>query len=117
MLFMKTIVASSQKGGSGKTTLCAHLAVEAERQGDGPVWLIDTDKQGTLSQWHERRAAEQAPRFESPAERHGEILLGPPGVDVHEFRPREPLLYGEYAIIGTDLQRVATFRVMPAAVP
>jgi chromosome partitioning protein len=55
---MKTIVATSQKGGSGKTTLCAHLAVEAEHQGDGPVWLIDTDKQGTLSQWHERRTAE-----------------------------------------------------------
>jgi chromosome partitioning protein len=63
---MKTIVASSQKGGSGKTTLCAHLAVEAERQGDGPVWLIDTDKQGTLSQWHERRAAETPQRAELP---------------------------------------------------
>jgi chromosome partitioning protein len=52
---MKTIVITSQKGGSGKTTLCAHLAVEVERVGDGPVWLIDTDKQGTLSIWHERR--------------------------------------------------------------
>jgi chromosome partitioning protein len=63
---MKIIVASSQKGGSGKTTLCAHLAVEAEHQGDGPVWLIDTDKQGTLSQWHERRAAETPQRAELP---------------------------------------------------
>jgi chromosome partitioning protein len=63
---MKKIVASSQKGGSGKTTLCAHLAVEAERQGDGPVWLIDTDRQGTLSQWHERRAAETPQRAELP---------------------------------------------------
>src|SRR5205823_2350872 len=63
---MKTIVASSQKGGSGKTTLCAHLAVEAERQGDGPVWLIDTDKQGTLSQWHERRTVETPQRAELP---------------------------------------------------
>ena len=59
---MKTIVVTSQKGGSGKTTLCAHLAVEAERQGDGPVWLIDTDKQGTLSLWHERRDAETPQR-------------------------------------------------------
>jgi len=55
---MKTIVITSQKGGSGKTMLAAHLAVEAERTGDGPVWLIDTDRQGTLSRWHERRAAE-----------------------------------------------------------
>jgi chromosome partitioning protein len=63
---MKRIVAASQKGGSGKTTLCAHLSVEAERQGDGPVWLIDTDKQGTLSQWHERRTAETPQRAELP---------------------------------------------------
>jgi len=55
---MKTIVITSQKGGSGKTMLAAHLAVEAERIGDGPVWLIDTDRQGTLSRWHERRTAD-----------------------------------------------------------
>jgi len=58
MVFMKTIVITSQKGGSGKTMLAAHLAVEAERTGDGPVWLIDTDRQGTLSRWHERRTAD-----------------------------------------------------------
>lgn len=59
---MKTIVVTSQKGGSGKTTLCAHLAVEAERVGDGPAWLIDTDKQGTLSLWHDRRSADTPQR-------------------------------------------------------
>jgi len=59
---MKTIVVTSQKGGSGKTTLAAHLAVEAERAGDGPAWLIDTDKQGTLSLWHERRESETPQR-------------------------------------------------------
>jgi len=57
MVFMKKIVITSQKGGSGKTMLAAHLAVEAERIGDGPVWLIDTDRQATLSRWHERRTA------------------------------------------------------------
>lgn len=61
---MKTIVINSQKGGSGKTTLCAHLAVEAERAGDGPAYLIDTDPQGTLSTWHEHRAAETPQRVE-----------------------------------------------------
>lgn len=61
---MKTIVINSQKGGSGKTTLCAHLAVEAERAGDGPVYLIDTDPQGTLSMWHEKREAEVPQRVE-----------------------------------------------------
>ena len=63
---MKTILITSQKGGSGKTTLVAHLSVEAERNGDTPVWLIDTDKQATLSLWHERRAAETPQRAEVP---------------------------------------------------
>lgn len=53
-----------QKGGSGKTALCAHLSVQAERSKDGPVYLIDTDPQGTLSQWHERRIAETPRRVE-----------------------------------------------------
>jgi chromosome partitioning protein len=63
---MKTIVVTSQKGGSGKTTLAAHLAVEAERVGDAPVWLIDTDKQATLSLWHERRKQDTPQRAEVP---------------------------------------------------
>lgn len=63
---MQTIVINSQKGGSGKTTLCAHLAVEAERAQDGPVFLIDTDPQGTLSTWHEHRDAETPQRAEVP---------------------------------------------------
>jgi chromosome partitioning protein len=63
---MKTIVVLSQKGGSGKTTLAAHLAVEAERCGDHPVWIIDTDKQATLSLWHERREAETPQRADIP---------------------------------------------------
>lgn len=63
---MKIIVITSQKGGSGKTTLAAHLAVEAERAGDAPAWLIDTDEQGTLSQWHERREVETPQRAEMP---------------------------------------------------
>lgn len=63
---MKTIVVTSQKGGSGKTTLAAHLAVEVERAGDGPAWLIDTDKQGTLSLWHERRESETPQRADVP---------------------------------------------------
>ena len=63
---MLTIVINSQKGGSGKTTLCAHLSVEAERAGNGPVFLIDTDPQGTLTTWHEKRQAEAPQRVELP---------------------------------------------------
>lgn len=71
---MKTIVINSQKGGSGKTTLCAHLAVEAERAGDGPSFLIDTDPQGTLSTWHDHRAAELPQRVEVPLDQLGNAL-------------------------------------------
>lgn len=63
---MKTIVISSQKGGSAKSTLAALLSVEAERAGNGPVWLIDTDQQGTLSRWHDRRESETPQRGEIP---------------------------------------------------
>ncbi len=67
---MKTIVIQSQKGGSGKTMLAAHLAVEAERTGEA-AWLIDTDRQGTLTHWHERRQAETPQRLDVPIERIG----------------------------------------------
>ena len=55
---MQVLVLASQKGGSGKTTLSGHLAVEAEARGFGPVVLIDTDPQGSLSDWWNARAAE-----------------------------------------------------------
>jgi len=59
---MHTIVIASQKGGSGKTTLSGHLAVEACRAGVGPVSLIDTDPQGSLAHWWNARVAEE-PHF------------------------------------------------------
>ena len=55
---MQVIVLASQKGGAGKTTLAAHLAVAAEAAGDGPAVLIDTDPQGSLSAWWNVRDAE-----------------------------------------------------------
>lgn len=63
---MHVIAFASQKGGSGKTTLAGHIAVEAEYQGAGPVALIDTDPQGSLSQWWNAREAER-PFFVSPS--------------------------------------------------
>ncbi|MDD3433274.1 MAG: ParA family protein, partial [Tepidiphilus sp.] len=55
---MKIIVIASQKGGVGKTTLAAHLAVLAEQEGAGPAVLIDTDPQGSLSAWWNSREAD-----------------------------------------------------------
>jgi len=55
---MKVIAVASQKGGSGKTTLAGHLAVQAEAAGAGPVALVDTDPQGSLSEWWNERESE-----------------------------------------------------------
>ena len=59
---MQVVAFSSQKGGSGKTTLAGHMAVQAELAGDGPVALVDTDPQGSLADWWNEREAE-APLF------------------------------------------------------
>jgi len=55
---MRVLALSSQKGGSGKTTLSGHLAVQAERAGGGPVCLIDIDPQGSLADWWNEREDE-----------------------------------------------------------
>jgi len=55
---MYVIAVASQKGGSGKTTIAAHLAVRAGAVDHGPVVLIDTDPQGSLAEWWHVRAAD-----------------------------------------------------------
>lgn len=51
---MRTLVFATQKGGCGKSTLAASIALAAQRDGH-LVRLIDTDPQGTLSNWQSRR--------------------------------------------------------------
>jgi chromosome partitioning protein len=63
---MHVIALASRKGGSGKTTLTAHLAVAAEAAGVGQTAIIDTDPQGGLAGWWNARAAD-APRWIDPA--------------------------------------------------
>jgi chromosome partitioning protein len=55
---MNVIVFASRKGGTGKSTLAAHLAAHAARP-SRPMLLIDADPQGSLSLWHELRGSEQ----------------------------------------------------------
>jgi chromosome partitioning protein len=52
---MQTIVLATQKGGSGKSTLAIGLALAAMQAGH-TVRLIETDPQGTLSNWQARRS-------------------------------------------------------------
>ena len=50
----KIITVAQQKGGSGKTTVAAHLAVALARLGNS-VALLDVDPQGSLGEWYEAR--------------------------------------------------------------
>lgn len=50
----KVITIAQQKGGAGKTTLAAHLAVAWSQRGKR-VAIIDIDPQGSLTQWHKLR--------------------------------------------------------------
>jgi chromosome partitioning protein len=54
---MHIIVVASQKGGAGKTTLSRSLAVAAQ-QTAGTTALLDTDPQGSLTSWWNRRESE-----------------------------------------------------------
>lgn len=55
---MKTIVIAASKGGVGKTTLAASLAVEAARK--SRTGLIDLDPQQSLARWHDLRSERDA---------------------------------------------------------
>lgn len=50
----KVITIAQQKGGAGKTTMAAHIAVALSQKGNR-VAVIDIDPQGSLSYWHKIR--------------------------------------------------------------
>lgn len=51
---MRILVLSTQKGGAGKTTLAASLAIAARKDGE-TVHAIDIDGQSSLYRWSQRR--------------------------------------------------------------
>ena len=53
---MEVVVFASRKGGSGKSTLTAHIAAHVHKP-SRPCLLIDADPQGSLALWHKLRAA------------------------------------------------------------
>lgn len=57
---MRTIAFLTQKGGAGKTTLAASLAVAAAGTGERVI-ALDLDPQGSLARWGLRREAASAP--------------------------------------------------------
>lgn len=96
---MLIICLCSTKGGCGKTSIAAHLAVEAEQQGNGPVAVVDADPQASLARWWNSRQAETPAFIQTdlkllPAQlkalRDGGynlVVIDTPGADVSHTRP------------------------------
>ena len=70
---MKTLGLIAQKGGTGKTTLSIHLAVQASLNGLG-VLLVDLDPQASASAWWRRRKQPQPELIQSRGETLPEVL-------------------------------------------
>ncbi len=59
----KVITVAQQKGGAGKTTLVAHLAI-AFRQAGKSVATVDIDPQASLTRWYEARRTRQGDQMD-----------------------------------------------------
>lgn len=70
---MQVLGLLARKGGAGKTTLAAHLAVLAGAQ-DRRVLMVDTDPQKSLTKWWRRRPLRSPALAEAPIERLKDVI-------------------------------------------
>lgn len=63
---MKVLTIANRKGGAGKSTCAAHLAVEAVKSGLKTI-LIDMDPQKTLDNWWQKREEQDPHLLETTA--------------------------------------------------
>lgn len=89
---MRTVAFVTQKGGSGKSTLCVGLAVAAQEAG-ASVCILEMDRQRTIGEWSQLRQSQppevalvEAPQLEPVLQRLAEcdydtVFIDTPGVD------------------------------------
>lgn len=70
---MKILGIIAQKGGTGKTTLSIHLAVEASLSGL-KVLLVDVDPQASATSWWRRRQEQMPELIQSRGDTLGDVL-------------------------------------------
>ena len=89
---MRTIAFVTQKGGSGKSTLCINLSIAAQETGRS-VCILEMDRQATISDWAENREGDgpevaqvEATQLDAVIERlqgsgYDYVFIDTPGVD------------------------------------
>ena len=70
---MKAITFVTQKGGSGKSTICISLAIAAQEAG-ASVCILEMDRQATVSDWVEHRQSDTPEVAQIDATRLDEIM-------------------------------------------
>jgi len=63
---MKVLTIANRKGGAGKSTCAAHIAVEAVKNGMNTI-LIDMDPQKTLEMWWQKRTEDNPQMIDTSA--------------------------------------------------
>jgi len=104
---MNVIVVASRKGGSGKSTLTAHLAAHANKS-SRPCLLIDADPQGSLTLWHGLRGTGE-PALKSGLRGAADIVKAARSDYEWVFIDTPPLM----SAAVTDAIRCATLVVIP----
>ena len=106
---MNVIVFASRKGGTGKSTLAAHLAAHVHKA-TRPCLLVDADPQGSLTLWHRLRESGEPPLKNGLRGINGILQAAERDGIEWVFIDTPPLITSAV----TDLVKAATLVVIPA---
>lgn len=107
---MKVLTVANRKGGAGKSTCAAHLAIEAVKSGLKTI-VIDMDPQKTLETWWQKRVEDNPYLLETTASELSSILQKLEQKDLDLCIIDTPGDASENAIVGI---RVADLVVIPS---